>query len=224
MAVSVIIPTFNESACIKETIQSLRRQQPGEIIVVDGGSSDDTPRLAQMADVLLTSQPGRARQMHAGAERAAFEHLLFLHADCTLEAGALTAIDHYLRQPRIIAGCFTMRVNQTGWLFRSIDWCATARVKLTGLAYGDQGLFIRRADYRRLGGFPPLRFMEDVFFSRMLKKQGRLVVAGPRIFVSPRRWRKNGILRQTLRNWWLTAMACAGVHPDRLARYYLNVR
>jgi hypothetical protein len=266
MAVSVIIPTLNEAACIQETIRSLRRQGADEIIVVDGGSTDGTHELAREADAMLISPPGRALQMHAGALDSPLprtrgrgvagegvevaealapspqplspeyrgegllrrlqtsDSLLFLHADCTLEDGALAAIERCLRQPRVIAGCFSLRVQQSGWLYRAIDWCATARVKLTGFVYGDQGLFMRRTDYLRLGGFPPLSFMEDVMFSKTLRRHGRIVVLPHKILVSPRRWQKTGILRQTLRNWTLTALAASGIHPDRLAKFYPGVR
>ena len=117
-----------------------------------------------------------------------------------------------------------MRVLASGWLYRWIDACATARVRLTGLVYGDQGLFLSRQLFQRLGGFPELRLMEDVFFSRMLRRHGRITVAPSRIFVSARRWQRTGLLRQTLRNWTLTGLAAGGVHPDRLARFYPATR
>jgi hypothetical protein len=117
-----------------------------------------------------------------------------------------------------------MQVEAPGLLYRSIDAAATARVRFTGLVYGDQGLFLRRDRFRHVGGFPQLRLMEDVFISKELRRFGRIVVAPKRIFVSPRRWRNQGIIRQTLRNWTLTAFAAGGVHPDRLAAYYPQVR
>ncbi len=95
---------------------------------------------------------------------------------------------------------------------------------MTGLMYGDQGLFLRRSLFEHLGGFPGLKLMEDLFFSRELKQWGRIVVASRRIFVSPRRWQRMGLARQTLRNWALTALAAGGIHPDRLAAYYPAVR
>ena len=224
MTVSIIIPTLNEAACIAETIRRLRGQSPREIIVVDGGSSDGTQELAHDADLLLAAPRGRAAQMNAGAANAAGEYLLFMHADCALANGALAAVGRALSRRRVIAGCFSMRVQAEGRLFRFIDAAATARVRFTGIAYGDQGLFVRRADFEQLGGFPPLRFMEDVFFSRLLRRHGRVVVVHERIAVSPRRWHKAGIVRQTLRNWGLTALALARVSPDRLARHYPHVR
>jgi rSAM/selenodomain-associated transferase 2 len=224
MSVSIIIPTWNEGAGIAETIRSLRAQQPCEIIVVDGGSTDATLQQARDADLTLLSRPGRAFQMNAGGAAARGDLLLFLHADCRLEPGALLAIQRTLARPKILAGCFSMRVDADGWRFRSIDSCATARVRWTGIAYGDQGLFLRHEDFRRLGGFPPIRFMEDVFFSQRLARLGRIVVLPQKIFVSPRRWQKVGLVRQTLHNWTLTALALAGVAPDRLAEYYPKVR
>lgn len=224
MGVSIVIPTWNEAGVIAETIQCLRGQSPREIIVVDGGSTDATLALAQDADRVLTAPPGRAVQMNAGAAAACGDFLLFLHADCRLDAGAIAALETALARSRIVAGCFSMRVEADGWAFRSIDACATARVRFTGVVYGDQGLFLRRADFLRLGGFPPVRFMEDVFFSRRLAQRGRVVVLDKKIYVSPRRWQKVGLVRQTLRNWTLTALALAGVSPDRLAAYYPSVR
>ncbi|MBI2805364.1 MAG: TIGR04283 family arsenosugar biosynthesis glycosyltransferase [Planctomycetes bacterium] len=224
MSVSIIIPTFNEAGCIAETIDSLRRQKPREIIVVDGGSTDDTLAVAHDADRVLTSQPGRAFQMNAGAQGASGDSLLFLHADCRLEAGALPALERTLARPHIAAGCFSMRVEAAGWPFRSIDACASARVRLTGIVYGDQGLFLKRDLFTRLGGFPRLNFMEDVFFSHTLAHQGRIVVVNRNILVSPRRWQKVGLVRQTLTNWTLTALALYGVSPDRLTAHYPPVR
>jgi rSAM/selenodomain-associated transferase 2 len=224
MTISIIIPTLNEAACIAATLRALRRQAPHEIIVADGGSSDNTRESASRADLVIAAPPGRAAQMNAGAARATGEHLLFLHADCTLAAGAIAAIAPALRRRGAIAGCFSMHVAAAGTLFRSIDASATARVRLTGIAYGDQGLALRRDIFERLGGFPPLRFMEDVFFSRLLCRHGRVVVLPHQIHVSPRRWQKYGIVGQGLRNWTLTALALAGVNPDRLARHYPQVR
>ncbi len=222
--VSVIIPTLNEEGCIAPTIRHLRMQEPTEIIVVDGGSIDATVERAAEADLLLHGCGGRAGQMNLGASHATGDVLVFLHADCALEPGALADARQILQRPTVAAGCFTMRVSAAGLLYRSIDYCASARVRLTGLIYGDQGLFIRRDLFERLEGFPPVKLMEDVFISRRLRGHGRVVVASRQIFVSPRRWQKVGLVRQTLRNWTLTALAAGGVHPDSLARYYPAVR
>jgi rSAM/selenodomain-associated transferase 2 len=224
VSISVIIPAWNEESCLAETLRLLRQHQPGQIIVVDGGSTDATCRAAAGADLLLHGPRGRAMQMNLGAAHARGEVLLFLHADCSLEAEALEEAQSCLHSGGVAAGCFRMTVRARGLLYRCIDACATARVRLTGLVYGDQGLFLRRDLFERLGGFPPLRLMEDLFFSRELRRRGRIAVTARRIFVSPRRWQRAGLVRQTLRNWTLTALAAAGIHPDRLAALYPAVR
>ena len=224
MRLSVIIPTLNEATDLARTLASVRAQKPYEVIVVDGGSTDATRTAAAAADRFLTAPRGRAVQMNAGAALATGDFFLFLHADCVLDEGALDQVERCLRSPHVAAGCFQMRIQADGILYRCIDACATARVRLTGLIYGDQGMFLRRDLFERVGGFPPLRLMEDIFLSRALQRQGRMVVAKSRIFVSPRRWQREGVIRQTLRNWMLTAWAATGIHPDRLAGYYPVVR
>lgn len=224
MTFSVILPTLNEADCIAEAVASLRALGPCEIVVVDGGSSDDTLARAAGADLVLRGPRGRSAQMNHGAAHAHGEILVFLHADCTLEATAFAIARRAIARPGVVAGCFRMRVKAEGVVYRLIDAAATLRVLFTGIVYGDQGLFVRRDVFDRMGGFPALRFMEDVFISRRLRKVGRVVVAPTRVFVSDRRWRKVGVVRQTLRNWTLTALALAGVHPDRLARHYPTVR
>src|SRR5262245_32801157 len=177
MTVSVIIPTLNEEGYLAETLRSVRAPRPHPARGADGGSTDGTRAAAVAADLFLEAPRGRARQMNAGAAQAGGDVLLFLHADCTLEPGALDDAVHWLRRPEVVAGCYTMTVRAPGLLYRFLDACATARVRLTGLVYGDQGLFVRRADFERLGGFPPLWLMEDVFFSRVLRRLGRVVVS-----------------------------------------------
>jgi rSAM/selenodomain-associated transferase 2 len=224
MPLSVIIPTLNEASTIAATIRAVRRQHPDEIIVVDGGSSDDTIQCAAEAHLVVRSPRGRAAQMNAGAAAARGDRLLFLHADCELAEGALAAAMDCLRRPGVVAGCFRMRVRAAGVVYRLIDFCATARVRLTGVVYGDQGLFVRRDVFEEMGGFPAVRLMEDMLLSRQLCRRGRVVVAAADIGVSPRRWERQGVVWQTLRNWTLTALAAAGVHPDRLAPFYPAVR
>jgi rSAM/selenodomain-associated transferase 2 len=224
MPVSVVIPTLNEESGLVETLTLLRQERPHEVIVVDGGSTDGTCRAAAAADRLLQGPRGRARQMNLGAAHATGDVLLFLHADCSLEVGALAEAEQLLAKRGVSAGCFRMTVRAHGWRYAPINWCATARVRLTGLVYGDQGLFLMRKRFTNLGGFPRVALLEDVYFSRVLRRHGRIVVSSRRIFVSPRRWQRVGLIRQTLRNWALTGLAAGGVHPDRLATFYPAVR
>lgn len=224
MTVSVIIPTLNEEVCLAETLHAVRSLGRLEIIVADGGSTDRTRSIAAAADRLVDAPRGRARQMNYAARQARGDLLLFLHADCALASGALRAAESSLRRPGVAAVCFQQRVRAKGLLYRAIDACATARVRLTGLAYGDQGLMLDRQTFETAGRFPETPLMEDVLLCRQLRKLGRIEVVPHRILVSPRRWQRIGIVRQTLRNWTLIALAAAGVPPDRLARYYPVVR
>src|SRR5262249_52254314 len=173
---------------------ALRNHRPHEIIVADGGSADPTREAAVGADIFLTASRGRAIQMNAGAARASGDVLLFLHADCSLGPRALIQAESCLR-PGVAAGCFTMRVAAGGPLYRWIDCVASARVRLTGMIYGDQGLFVRRSLFQKLGGFPRVRFLEDIYLSWCLRRHGRLVLAPAHIIVSPRRWQRAGIVR-----------------------------
>lgn len=224
MKISVIIPTLNEEHHLSRTLSMLRREHPYEIIVADGGSTDQSLDIAQQADHLVQCDRGRARQMNQGAQKASGDALIFLHADCCLTQGAFLAVKRCLARRSVIAGCFQMQVDASGVLYRMIDACASIRVKLTGIIYGDQGLFLRRDIFEQIGGFPNVRFMEDVKISLLLRQLGRTKVLNHTITVSARRWQKQGILRQTFRNWTLTALAAMGIHPDRLAGYYPQVR
>jgi rSAM/selenodomain-associated transferase 2 len=224
VSVSVIIPTLNEADGIADAVRNLRELGADQILVADGGSTDCTVERATTADVVLRAPRGRAAQMNAAAESATGDVLIFLHADCRPEPGALAEARSLLSRRRVVAGCFRMRVAAEGALYRWVDAVASARVWLGGVVYGDQALFLRRELFARLGGFPPLRFLEDVIFSRRLSALGRVVVARRRILVSPRRWQRTGLVRQTVRNWTLVGLAAAGVHPDHLARFYPAIR
>ena len=168
---------------------------------------------------------GRGVQQNRGAAASSGDLLVFLHADCRLEDGAIAALRRYLaRHPRVPGGCFRMRIEDSHPLYRAIDTAAHLRAGLLGLPYGDQGIFIRRSVFESIGGFPETPLMEDVMISLKLRREGRLAVLPARIFVSPRRWRQCGIIRQTLKNWALTAAATLGVSTEFLARFYPHIR
>jgi rSAM/selenodomain-associated transferase 2 len=224
MSTSVIIPTLNEADRIEATIARTRELGPCEIIVADGGSTDGTRELASGANLALQTPRGRAVQQNAGAAVAHGDVLLFLHADCWLEAGALEAIQASLSDARTVGGCFRQTIDAPGIAYRVLEFGNALRVRTLGWAYGDQGLFVRREVFTALGGFPELPIMEDLYFTKRLKRAGRFQLLPQRLHVSPRRWEQAGIVRQTLRNWRLIALAHCGVSPERLARQYADVR
>lgn len=226
MRVSVVIPTFNEASTIVATLESLAAQAADEVIVADGSSPDGTASLALATGAMVVESPrGRGVQQNLGARRASGELLLFLHADCRLEPGAVAALRRFISaNPRVPGGCFRMRIDDPDPRFRPIDAAAHLRAGLLGLPYGDQGIFATRWAFDLVGGFPATKLMDDVLFSTRLRRLGRLAVLPNRILVSARRWKYAGLVRQTLRNWALTALAAGGVRPDELARFYPVVR
>lgn len=189
--------------------------------MVDGGSDDATVRIAaKLADRVFLVQRGRARQMNFGAVRARGKFLCFLHADCRLAPGALSEAAKLLQRPHLVAGCFRQHHEDAHWQFRCLDAAASARVRLLGLAYGDQGIFVRRDIFLQAGGFPDVPLFEDALLSRRLLRLGKLAIARSTIFISPRRWQQKGFWRQTFLNWILAAAFLFGAPLPPLARAY----
>ena len=225
MNVSVIIPTLNEAACIGPTLANLGQDSPAEVIVADGGSEDATREIASRWARVVDSPRGRAVQQNHGAAVASGDVLLFLHADCWPEPGWQAAVRSAVSRHGFVAGCFRMKIDGDRRLFRAIEHGGDLRVRWLGLPYGDQGIFLRRDTFHKLGGFPAVSFMEDLMFMRRVRHMGRVELLSHPIHISPRRWERGGVVRQSLRNWALTVLAVwGGVHPDRLARFYPAVR
>jgi rSAM/selenodomain-associated transferase 2 len=169
---------------------------------------------------VLHTERGRAVQQNAGAAISRGDVLLFLHADCWLEPGALDAVRTALAEERCVGGCFQQAIEAEGRLYRWLERGNALRVRWWKVAYGDQGIFVRRRVFEELGGFPPLALMEDLFFMKRLRNTGRIALLNERLHVSARRWQRTGVVRQTARNWWLIALAHAGVPTSRLAELY----
>jgi rSAM/selenodomain-associated transferase 2 len=226
LRVSVVIPTLNEASTILACLTRLADQGADEIVVADASSPDGTADLAAShATCVVVAPRNRGVQQNQGAAATSGEILLFLHADCWLDPDALPWLRRFVaRHPRVPGGCFRMYVEDPDPLFRAIDTCAHWRAGLLGIPYGDQGFFVPRWAFNQAGGFPEVRLMDDVLLALRLRKLGRLAVLPPRIHVSPRRWKKQGLVRQTLRNWCLTSLAAVGAHPDTLSRYYPIIR
>ena len=222
--ISVIIPTLNEAASIAVLIAETRQIGACEIIVIDGGSTDETLAQATSADRVISSQRGRATQQNLGAAASCGDVLLFLHADCRLPTGAFDSIRAALDDERTVGGCFEQTIAADGRLYRWLEWGNGLRVRWLRMAYGDQAIFIRKSVFEQLGRFPDVKLMEDVLLMRRLRRAGRFVLLPNRITVSARRWQRHGLVRQTLRNGLLLTLALCGVSPNRLARFYPNTR
>lgn len=220
--ISIIIPVLNEAESIVPFLASLQKAQEGgaEIIVVDGGSTDGSREAAaSLANQLLTSRRGRARQMNTGAARAGGEILLFLHADTRLPPQALGQIT------RAIAngahwGRFDVRIDGRLRGLRLVAWMMNWRSRLTGIATGDQAIFVSRQAFERVGGFADLPLMEDIVFSRSLRQIGWPACLRSRVTTSGRRWQQHGLLPTILKMWQLRWRFFCGASPDDLAREY----
>jgi len=229
--VAVILPVFNEARHLEKSLSELLAGHSfDEVIVVDGGSTDASVEIvcklmsadtsgAQPVPYLIQAPRGRARQMHAGAQVASADALLFLHADTTLPPDAVEQIRNAIRGD-YPSGCFDVRLSGRHFLFRIIEHLMNWRSRVSGIATGDQGLFVRRDVYGMLGGFAPIALMEDIEFSTRLKWVGKSArLRGP-VVASSRRWEERGILRTILSMWTLRFLYWLGVSPERLARWY----
>lgn len=221
--ISIIIPALNESSSIRATLNPLQtlRKKGHEIILVDGGSSDDTMKLSRpLVDLLLSSQPGRARQMNAGARKARGPILLFLHADTQLPADTDKLIVSGLAEEQRHWGRFDVRLSGRRIPLRLVEKLMNLRSRLTGIATGDQAIFVRRELFETLRGFPDIPLMEDIAMCRRLKKTGPPLCLRQSVVTSSRRWEKQGILRTILLMWSLRMAYFLGVSPEHLARRY----
>ncbi len=219
--ISIIIPVRNEAAGIQQCLHGLKtlRQHGHEVIVVDGGSKDDTLLLAKpLADQVLSSPAGRAKQMNAGAGIACGDILLFLHADTALPEQAEALVCHALNST--CWGRFDVRLSGQHPCFSIIEAMMNLRSRLTGIATGDQCLFVRREVFEQQGGYAQLALMEDIEMSRRLKKLARPACLSARVETSSRRWEQHGILRTVALMWLLRLGFFLGIPSQRLARVY----
>lgn len=222
MKISVIIPVLNEADQLGDTLASLQsfRRHGHEIIVVDGGSEDDTLALATpFADRLLQAEAGRALQMNRGIAAARGDVLLFLHADTRLPDNAMAEITAALEDGHFW-GRFNVRLSGRQVLFRVIERMMNLRSCLTGIATGDQAIFVSRESIDIVGNYPRLPLMEDIVFSRRLRSLGWPACLRRPVLTSSRRWEQRGILRTVLLMWRLRLLFFLGVPADKLARQY----
>jgi rSAM/selenodomain-associated transferase 2 len=225
MTLSVIVPVLDEERVLAVSLAAAR--QPGvlEIIVVDGGSRDGTVAVARrLADSVVTAPRGRARQMNAGAAAAGGDAFLFLHADTRLPDGYPAAVSRALADPGVAAGRFDVRLDARGAAYAAIARGMNLRSRLTGIATGDQAIFLRRETFARIGGYPVLPIMEDIALCRLVRELGRMAVLRDTAITSARRWQRRGVVQTVVLMWTLRFAYFAGVSPARLAQWYADAR
>jgi rSAM/selenodomain-associated transferase 2 len=221
MRLSIVIPVLNEAAAIEAMLLRLARLRSAgaQLIVVDGGSADDTAALAAgHADLVLQSARGRALQMHAGALATSGDALLFLHADTMLPPDAGKLIATALRSHAW--GRFDVALDGAHPVYRLIAASMNLRSRLTSIATGDQAIFMRREFYAAAGGFPPLALMEDIAFCKRARRLARPACLRARVLTSARRWERHGVWRTLFLMWRLRLAYFLGADPEVLALRY----
>jgi rSAM/selenodomain-associated transferase 2 len=218
--IAVVVPVLDDFDAVRALLADIPDDGSVELIVADGGGDERLPELlaGRRHARLIASVRGRGTQMNAGAACATAPLLFFLHADSRLPPGWLTA----MRQipDEIDGGWFRFCLDDPAWQARLIERVVGLRVRLFRLPYGDQGIFVRKAMFDRLGGFAPWPLMEDVDFVRRLVTTGRVIELPLAVTTSARRWRRDGWFRRSARNLALISLFAAGVPPVRLARWY----
>jgi rSAM/selenodomain-associated transferase 2 len=221
MIVSIIMPVLNEADRIEAALKALAplRERGCEVIVVDGGSTDDTLAAAAAgADRVLTAPRGRASQMNAGARAACGDVLLFLHADTRLPDNADRLVQDRLARSGRSWGRFDVQFTEGA--LPLIAASMNLRSRLTGVATGDQAMFVTRTAFESVGGFPDIALMEDIALSSQLKRISQPLCLAARVTTSPRRWQTHGVVRTVLLMWRLRLAFFLGARPDALARAY----
>lgn len=219
VTVSVIIPTMNEAQRIGGCIESAARAD--EIIIADGGSNDGTPEIARsMQAHVVASKTGRGIQQNTGASFATSDVLLFLHADNRLSQDCITQIRKLAASSESIAGAFKQRIDTRGLKYRLLEWGNLFRAKRRRLPFGDQGIFISRTLFNALGGFRDVPFLEDVILMKAISNDQEISVLPGPIIVDARRWKRNGVIRQTLINRSILKRFGKGASPDELIAEY----
>jgi rSAM/selenodomain-associated transferase 2 len=225
MKLSIVMPVLNEADGIEEALGALAllRRRGVEVVVADGGSSDATVALARpLADIVIAAPRGRGTQMNAGAAVSSGEVLLFLHADTRLPGEADTFIRDGLARPGCTLGPFwgrfDIRIAGAHPLFSIIAAAMNLRSRITGIATGDQAIFMSRAAFGP--GFPDIALMEDIAMTKRLKRTGPPLCIAAAAVTSGRRWEKHGVMRTILLMWWLRLAYFLGANPTTLARSY----
>ena len=223
--ISVIIPVYNEEECLlKNDVYYQMISQAGELIFVDGGSTDRTVSLARKLGRVITAPKNRGAQMNRGAKEAKHKILLFLHADAFIHLENLQQIVKAVERKKYIGGCFKQVLDDPAVLYRWIAWTGNIRAKVSKVFYGDQAIFVRKDIFQELGGFPEVKIGEDVLFTKKLRRKGRVGILPFEVNCSARRWKRQGVLQTFLLNLRINTALAWNQNLEQLANAYQDVR
>ena len=230
MRFSIIMPVLNEELVLAQQLAHLSQlarlcaPHECELLIVDGGSIDQTVAIAQRFGKVIHAPRGRAMQMNAGAAAATGDVLIFLHADTLLPRDAFSAIEQALTPQNVVGGAFRLCFNCHEPAYRLVAYITNLRSRFRGIFTGDQAYFVRASSFKAIGGFPNIALMEDLEIIQRLRTIGRVVLLPQYVTTSARRHQKVGLMRSVLFMWYLRALYKFGVSPERLQRKYMDVR
>ena len=225
MKTSIIIPTLNEARYLSETLAQIKQLSPHEIIISDGGSNDNTLKIAsKFTQNLIKGSAGRALQMNAGAQIATGELLLFLHADSYIERASYQKMLAAMKKTEVLGGAFSLLIDSDRWALQIINQFANLRSRYLGRAYGDQAFFVKKHVFQEMKGFTEFPICEDLDFYKRLKFLGPVVLLKEEVLTSPRRWVNEGIWFTTIRNILIATLFELGFPPRILTKWYQTIR
>lgn len=219
------MPVFNEERVLPDMIARLQQLEAGELIVVDGGSTDSTCQLLEESTIRwMQSTAGRATQMNTGSLKCNSDIILFIHSDTSICSSHILEIKQAMQDASLVGGRFDVSLSGGGFALGVIAWFINMRSRLSGISTGDQCQFVRRDVFERMGGFPEQALMEDVEFSKRLKRYGNIACLSEKVVTSSRRWEIHGIFRTVRLMWKLRFLYWLGVSPEKLAAMYRQAR
>lgn len=223
--VSIIIPVYNEEECLlKNDVYYQAISRSGELVFVDGGSSDNTVALARKLGRVVTAPRNRAVQMNRGAKEAEYNILLFLHADAFINLENLQQMVKVMESEKYVGGCFKQVLDDPAILYRWIAWTGNTRAKISKVFYGDQAIFVRKDIFQQLGEFPEVKIGEDVLFTKKLRRKGKVGILPYAVHCSARRWKRRGIWQTFWLNFRINTALIWNQDLDQLAGVYQDVR
>ncbi|MDX8381892.1 MAG: TIGR04283 family arsenosugar biosynthesis glycosyltransferase [Ghiorsea sp.] len=223
-SLAIVIPVYNEVKVLPKALKSLQELNVDELVFVDGGSTDGTQQVIEEAGfVCLQSEAGRAKQMNMGSESTISKIILYLHIDTSLSSSDISNIKKSYKHG-YSSGRFNIKFTNGSITYRIISFFINMRSRFTKVSTGDQGIFVTRKAYEQVGGIPDLKLMEDVAFTKALKRVGRVACLSDNLVTSSRRWENHGVMKTVWLMWKLRFLFWLGVDSNKLSQMYRNVR